>query len=521
MKKWVKRFLTVACAALLIAFLLPAFDGSGKAQAASTGVVSCLIQGNNVAVTNACAAGDDGLVHIYAQYPFQGKAQGREVAQAAPGAAVTVPLGLNTANSVLYSKFQAVVVKGGHLKAVGNPKYITNPEAVAKHTTARHDAGKKGILPSATALGGNQLTDLGIKQITYNLNLGDLTSGGGVNYTYNGKTYSFNSSIVSQYDILVPMMNKKGIQLNMILLNNLGSNPNMIHPWSRDFTGANYYAFNTYDQAGCDLLEAVASFLGERYSGNGHGTIDNWIIGNEVNARQEWNYMNAGVGIDKFSHEYAKAVRIFYNAIRAQNANARVMASVDQEWAVADGPAHYGAKPFLEKFNSFMKAQGNIDWDVATHPYNFPLYDPAAWTMTSKPQVTHTQASRYITMQNVDVFTDFMCQKALLAPNGTVRHIVCSECGYTSVGGNEQKQAASIVFAYVQAMNNKYIDGFILNREQDAAEEIAQGLAYGVTGTDGSHKLSYDWYKTADTAATQAAASAVMGADLSTLITVR
>ena len=513
------RNIITGAAAILGAVML---TGAGQVHAASAGTVSALIQGNSVVVTNAAAAGDDGVVHIYAQAPYETGTQGREVAQAASGASASVPLGANTANSMLYSKFQAVVVKGGQLKAVGNPQYITNPEAIAKHTTARHDAGKKGLLPSSTALESNQLNDLGINQITYNLNLGRLTSGSGVNYTYNGKTYSFDAATVSQYDILVPMMNKKGIQLNMILLNDLGKNPNMIHPLSRDFMGANYYAFNTADKAGTDLLEATASFLAERYSGNGHGTIDNWIIGNEVNARQEWNYMNAGVGIDKFSHEYAKAVRIFYNAIRSQNANARVMASVDQEWAVADGPAHYGAKPFLEKFNNYIKAQGNIDWDVANHPYDFPLYDAQAWTMTSKPQVTHSQNSRYVTMQNIDVFTDFMCQKSMLSPKGTVRHIVCSEFGYTSSNtGNEQIQAASAVFAYVQAMNNKYIDGFILNREQDAPTEIAQGLSFGLTKLDGSHKLAYDWYKTAATPATQAAASAVIGKDVNSLITVR
>ena len=60
-----------------------------------------------------------------------------------------------------------------------------------------------------------------------------------------------------------------------------------------------------------DKLEAVASFLGQRYSNTGHGTVDNWIVGNEINARQEWNYMNPSPGIDYYAAEYAQAVRIF------------------------------------------------------------------------------------------------------------------------------------------------------------------------------------------------------------------
>ena len=55
--------------------------------------------------------------------------------------------------------------------------------------------------------------------------------------------------------------------------------------------------FNTVDQAGLEKLEAVAAFLGQRYSGTGHGTVDNWIVGNEVNARNEWNYMDPAAGL--------------------------------------------------------------------------------------------------------------------------------------------------------------------------------------------------------------------------------
>ena len=42
----------------------------------------------------------------------------------------------------------------------------------------------------------------------------------------------------------------------------------MIHPLSRnEDVNAYYYAFNTADEEGCQYLEAIASFLAERYSG--------------------------------------------------------------------------------------------------------------------------------------------------------------------------------------------------------------------------------------------------------------
>ena len=47
----------------------------------------------------------------------------------------------------------------------------------------------------------------------------------------------------------------------------------------------------------------------------------NWIVGNEVNVRSDWNYMQY-VDLDTYAREYANAVRVFYNSIKSMNANA-------------------------------------------------------------------------------------------------------------------------------------------------------------------------------------------------------
>lgn len=40
---------------------------------------------------------------------------------------------------------------------------------------------------------------------------------------------------------------------------------------------------------------------------------------------------------------------------------------------------------------------------------------------------------------------------------------------------------AAFAYAYYIAENNQYIDAMILSRETDAAEEVAQGLALGLS----------------------------------------
>lgn len=525
--------------ALLMAFLVTvvvmgtaSLTGGCEEVSAAAGVVTlstATIAGTNVVVigkADSVISSDDGMYYLIAQNFSEAGAAGTNVAKVAAGTAVqfTFALGNNTANSNLYKRFVVAVKRGGVLTPVSNTRCITNPEAVAAHTAARHDGGKKGILPAASMIDTNDLTNLGVNQITYNLPVGDLCSSGGgsIPFTYNGKTYSFNAAIVGQYDSLVPKMNARGIQISMVVLNNLKSDTTLIHPLSRGHSGANYYAFNTAETAGIEKLEAVAAFLGQRYSGTGHGTIDNWIIGNEINARYEWNYMS-NVDVNTYADYYADAFRIFYNGIKSQNANARIYISIDQQWSKSsDSNKYYGSVEFLNAFNAIVTAEGNIDWHVGFHPYNVPLYQPMAWAQSSL--VTHSQDTRYVSMQNIDVLTDFLCQSTFLAPNGQVRSIICSEVGYTSSSG-EAVQAASVTYGYLQAMANQHIDGFILSRELDDKSEIAQGLSLGLIKTNGTHKQAYEYYRNingANAATYMAAAASTIGiTDMATILTVR
>ena len=538
-------FLTVPVISLLIlfaVFFLAGYHVEAENSYPVT-VTQVEIQGKNVLVQSVSTAppdSDDGLYHLMAQEVYEGGTQGKEIAKAAVSAdaSFTFPLSEGTADSRLYQKFVIVVYQSGNPVQVSNAQYITNPEAAGGKNVKRLDTGgKKGFLLDAHIINTtNYLTEAGIDQITYNLPIGNLCSDGNVAYKYNGKTYYFNDKIIGQYDQLVPKMNKLGISVTMILLNNKTSNERLIHPFARGFDSANYYAFNTGDADGVHLIEAVASFLADRYSGGKNGTIDNWIIGNEANAFLEWNYINSGLGINYDAGEYAKAVRIFYNAIRAKNHNARVYMSIDHEWAKSDAPGfHYAGKDFLEAANAYLSAEGNISYGVAVHPYNVPMYNAQTWATT--PYVTQDESSAYITMANIAQLTDLLCTEQFLQPDGDVRSVLCSEVGYTSLpyGGyysDETVQAVALAFGYLQAAENQYIDGFF-NREVDAQEEIEQyGLALGTLATTDDknyqRKLSYDFYKNVDNPAhpeeqanIRAACGSVMGADINTILTPR
>ncbi len=417
---------------------------------------------------------------------------------------LSAALNYNLAGSRLYKKFVVAVKKDGKYVQVAPSRYITNPEAIAKYSSVYHQPGsKKGLLVDPNRLRGNELDDLGVKQAAYNIPvarlLGPTTSAiyPTINYTYNGRTYAFNGQVVAEYDLVFGTLTAKGITTTAIILNNYSSAyPQLTHPQARGGSTAPYCMFNGAEESGVEYMAAIGSFLAERYSGDKHGRISNWVIANEVNARKEWNYM-AHMDTETYVAEYAKAFRVFYTAIKSVSSSARVYISLDQQWdRNLKNNTNYDGRDILDVFNRQITAKGNIDWGVAQHPYNVPLTEARTWA--SSRYVKHSADTSMITMANIEVLVNYMKQPQFLTDSGEVRSILLSEQGYTSHAG-EAYQAAAFAYAYYKAAAYDEIDGFLLNRETDAPEEVAQGLAFGLTNSGGGQKQIYNVFKYIDT----------------------
>ena len=501
-----------------------------QAQAAdrTVAIQSCQISGDQVVChlkAGQIPASDDGMYHVYSNEVFQDGATGNVVASIAAGADVTVsfPLQYNTPQSNLSRKFLVAVKQGGQMVQVSNEHYITNPEAVAGFTTTPMAAGIKGILPSADITNG-ELKELGIQQVVHNIPLDHICSKegapGAVLFAYNGQNYYFDSVKLSAYDGTIKHFNNLGIKVTMVLLNSGSSEytKHLIHP---EAVGGQCpgYALNVADATAVNHLKAIGAFLGQRYSGKlGYGQVDNWILGNEVNARTSWWYtksdsLDFNVGI------YAKAFRIFYNELKGMNANVRLYNSLDQEWNRKSNPGSFLSKDYLDKFNYYMVREGNIDWGLSFHPYNSPLYDPYAWNGPSV-WVKNSITTPYITMQNLDILIDYMHKPEFLNPKGEVRSISLAEIGFTSSFGTEA-QEASVAYGYLKARSLPDVDAFMLFRQVDDAHEMESYLAMGLKDLQGNKKPAYEIYKnlgTANEAIAKARASQIIGMDIDEMV---
>ncbi|MDY2698601.1 MAG: DUF5722 domain-containing protein [Lachnospiraceae bacterium] len=532
-KSMIRVLATIVVVAAVMGNGVTLYGNQGKVQAAGRPVTisSCLISGEDVVCemkASSVPSSDDGKFYVYADEVYEDGPTGDIVAKVDAGSNVSVsfPLDYNTGKSNLSRKFLIAVKKSGEMVQVSDEHYITNPEALSGHTSARMDRGIKGILPDITKVAGGQLEELGIHQVVYNMDVDEICSAYGVSgavpYNYNGQTYYFNGARLADYDSTVKGFNNRGIQVTMVLLNG-GQNPyasDLIHPLAKedDFSCPGY-ALNVKDAAGTNHLKAIAAFLAQRYDGtNGCGQVDNWIVGNEVNARTSWWYTNS-TSLDFNVNIYVKAFRIIYNEMKSMNANVRIYNSIDQEWNRKSNPGSFLAKEYLDQFNYYINREGNIDWGLSYHPYNSPLYDPYAWNGPAV-WVKNNLSTPYITMQNIDILINYMHQKQFLNPDGDVRSISLAEIGYTSSFGTKE-QEASIAYGYLKAASLPDVDAFILFRQTDDAHEMESNLALGLYDISGNKKPAFDIYRdlgTANEAEAKERASEIIGMDIDQMI---
>lgn len=466
-------------------------------------ITSCAIEGGNQIAIRGQMEGTwsdpvfyDNYLYLFELQPYQDSLDGRTdyCGWITKGDALSfdIPLNLGTEKNRLYSRFVVAVYDGQGYTQVSNTAYVTNPEVLAKHTDPYRTAqNKKGLLIQNTDSMVADAFELGVNHVIVNIPFHHIL-GQGIDYTYDGKNYSFNKEVMENLDYTIRRMSEKSMTVTAVILNGWnGNTPQLVYPGvtKQPENQVFYYGFNASTKEGYETIKAIASFLAERYSSlsSPYGKVSNWIIGNEIN-NQQWNYVGP-MGIDQYIQEYERAFRVFYTAIRSTNQNDRLFFSTDYNWNhEANGTTKYGAKEIVDKFADKTGAGGSMDWGLAYHPYSIPLTEPEFWDDDQTGLIKNDAGSPVVNLKNLSVLTDYMQNPQLRGRDGKVRHIILSEQGFTSVsatrGENNDLQAAAIAYAYYIADSNPYIDAFIMSRQVDAPSEAAASQNFGLWKCD-------------------------------------
>lgn len=466
-------------------------------------IKSCKILSNKTKVQvkariPARVKSQDGYYYLFASAPASTKLANKPLAKAAKKSSVTFTASLSSRSSSKYklqSRFQVAVKVKGKYKAISKEKYISNPEILASSTLPfiKGDS-KKGLqfaesLPDAISLGSNYCL--------FNVYITELMQPSGLKYKYKGKTYNFNRARFEALGGLFAQFQNAGMNLSVeFLLPWVDGQTDLIHPAARSRGAHNYYAWNISSQTARDKYEALFSCLAEWFNGkNGYGYINNYLIGNEVNAFDQWHYTGSS-SLGTNADLYADTYQVVYTAVKSQCKNARISICLDHSWNVdAPGKLH-SSRSFLDRFATRLKKYGSPNFTIAYHAYPIPLTQADFWNNPAQ-QVKDSTSSPYITMENIQYLT-----KYVKAKYGAKTRIMLTEQGFSSHGTNgEKKQAAAIAYAFYKAEFNGMIDCIIFRSQADAQVEIdSDNLHMGLwTVGMGRKKAAYNVFKYMDT----------------------
>jgi hypothetical protein len=300
------------------------------------------------------------------------------------------------------------------------------------------------------------MVDLGCKQVVFQFNASFLK----------------NENQMMGYDALIDAYNAADLTMTMGVMNDFQPDDDLC-PVS--FSVANLYQFNTLTEAGKMRTEELANALAYRYKDK----ISNWIIGNEINNQVTWNYLGVS-DMNAYAKAYADGFRIFYNAIKTYNPEARVFIPFDYNWTMSGGNMYYASRDLISCLNVYL---ADTDYGIAWHPYPQDLTNPDF--MNTSPLATDSADSKIVNMKNLHVLTDYMQNQEMLSPEGKVRHLILSEQGFSSIRG-EEAQCWAIMQAWEKAKENPYVEAFLLSRLVDAPVEVVQGYAFGLWNSNGA-----------------------------------
>ncbi len=305
-------------------------------------------------------------------------------------------------------------------------------------------------------------------------------------------SWSFNSEYMHTCKDLYTRLDSAGITVTLIVLNDWdgASFDSNLLPVQAPVDGVSYYAYNTLSEEGLEATRKAASKVANEFK----NCVSNWVIGNEVNDGQVWNYIGA-MDIDSYCANYATAFRTWYDTIKGSNSLAHVYMPFDFRWNCGQvNGFKFGVKDMLPRLNNLLR---DTDYGIAWHAYPETFTDPV---FSDDGQTTASINTPVINLKNLNVLTDYMQQADMLSPSGVVRHLILSEQGFTSESperGGEilDLQAQCIREAYETAKANPYVEGFLLNRLRDEEVLLPLHYAFGLIDVNGTKKPSFEVYK--------------------------
>jgi hypothetical protein len=358
------------------------------------------------------------------------------------------------------------------------------------------------------------LDALGIASLTCNVILTDLffaePAPNRTAFRYLGKTWYVDNGVLGSYDAEMRQAASRHRMVSaIVLMRPPGDAPQGSWIRQADYPYADpigiYVLPNFTCREGVEAYAAAMNFLAERYSrpDGKYGRVHHWIMHNEVNAGFFW--ANAGErSATTYMDIYQKSMRVAYLIARQYDPNAKVLISLEHDWARTGDSRAYGARTLLDLLVAFSKSEGDFEWGIAFHPYPQDIANPRTWEDSA---ATYSFDTPFLTFKNIEVLNAWAERPQALFRGKTPREIQLTEEGFNTDDYSEKSltdQAAGLAYAWEKIEPLKNITAFQYHLWMDDASE--GGLRLGLrefptpsSGPIGAAKPSWDVFKAAGT----------------------
>ena len=432
----------------------------------------------------------DETVYLFVLAPYENE---NGLAARSPAASAKLrsetELRVTDAGDYRYAKYVTALGADSGYAALGDAVSVSNPDVYAKNTAARGEAPSlKGVTVSQGLLG--EAEKLGISYAVIPVVLDEYLIYDYSEYSVRvGETTTFfDASRIAALDHEVETLRGAGVRVLFRFLLDGTARATAMPAADLYAPGADaessLWGICSATETGYRRACAVFSFFAERYAADKKEAPLDFILGYQVSEGTEWN--NFGAVSDKEAvRMYADTFKIADTALRSVSANSRVYVPFSNLFTAM--------KNFLYVFSAEMDGGA---WSVAVAPYASDACLDAVW---SDSGASEDADSPYLTVKNLGLLRDLLAEKRYQYHN-RLRAVILDDFAVQGIAGDtesEQRQAASLAYAYYRAANAGFIDAVIWHRLYDSPDE---GASYGLYDMNGKRKAAYRVFETVDTA---------------------
>lgn len=350
----------------------------------------------------------------------------------------------------LFKKY-TVAIKNDSEYAIVGSRCVSNPEEIGGMTSIdKKQTNGKGVYGQSTAF----MQEIGVSDTAIWVDIGKFfvrETDSEYKFECGSDVFFYNPDYVRTLTKQIQGYNEKQIATTLIVVvSDTGDevlNRILIHPDAN--LNAKYCAYNTVDKTGLNYLRAFSEYIAREFCQN--GSVSRVVFGDGVGFCSQ-NYNMGSKTLNSFTSEYAKALRVVYNAVKSYAASTDIYIYIDDNWdrdLPFDLHVRYDNRTLLDSLTRRMKDYGDIEWGIAQNLYPTEKTNYYSYSDNS---ITNSVNSNRLSFKNIGVIDSYLESESVTYHDSRRDYIIIEKTIFFNV--SEEIKTADYIYNCYKALNS-------------------------------------------------------------------